>query len=70
MSGFVVRHGKPTAEELGVVIAVLRAAVASRLDHQASTHTPVRFWSASTQLARPALMRPGRGAWVMTGRLR
>ncbi len=70
MSGFVVKHGQPTAEELGVVIAVLSAAVASRVDHNASAHRPVRFWSASTQLARPALIRPGRGAWTMAGRLR
>jgi hypothetical protein len=70
VTGFIVRHGKPTPEELGVVVAVLSAAIASRVDPAASTHAPLRFWSASTQLARPPLTRPGRGAWSMAGRLR
>ncbi len=70
MTGFVVRHGNPTPEELGVVVAVLSAAVASQVDRTASTHTPLRFWSSSTQLARPALVRPGRGSWSIASRLR
>ncbi len=70
MTGFIVRHGQPTPEELGVVVAVLSAAVAAQLDPAATSHAPLRFWSASTQMARPPLVRPGRGAWTMAGRLR
>ena len=69
MSNFEVRHGNPTPEELGVVIAVLGAAVASRVDPLRSQHAPLRNWAMPRQFHRPMIMRPGRGAWVLSGRV-
>jgi len=70
VSAFVVRHGNPTPEELGIVISVLAAAVASQVDPHAHEHRPLRAWATPAQFHRPAVVRPGRGAWVQSSRQR
>ena len=68
MTGFEVRHGNPSPEELGVVVAVLSAAIASRVDPLQSQHVPIRTWAMPAKFLRPTTIRPGRGAWVRSGR--
>ena len=70
MSGFVVRNGKPTPEELGIVISVLAAAVQSQVDPHHDEHRPLRNWAMPTQFHRTATLPRGRGAWVLAGRHR
>ena len=70
MSGYTVRRGHPTPEELGIVISVLSASRQLQVDPLRDAHQPLRHWAAPTQFHRPVQLPRGRGSWILAGRHR
>ena len=63
MTGFIVKHGKPTPEELGVVVAVLSAAIASRVAAMCSTCRPILSVGRPPAPAGTGFARVTSGVW-------
>ena len=70
MTGFGIRRGNPTPEELAIAISVLRAASGAQAAVDAHVQRPKSNWAAPRHAHREAHHAIGRGMWVLAQRIR